>query len=155
MSSSEQAPVDIDLKDGLRQAQALGTLLEREFEFLKAGNLDDFEQLQAQKADTIEQLSALVPLLTRASQTEEAKGEGEQDVRASEEASALLEQIEEALATCRDAHLRNAMLIDRKIESTRSALDVLRSSRSVETGETYDKLGKMRRGFSKGRQADV
>ncbi|MEL0138220.1 MAG: hypothetical protein VW806_12160, partial [Halieaceae bacterium] len=59
------------------------------------------------------------------------------------------------LAACRDAHLRNALLIDRKIESTRSALEVLRSSRAAETGETYDKLGKMKRGYSKGRQADV
>jgi flagellar biosynthesis/type III secretory pathway chaperone len=155
MSSSEPAPGGIDLNDGLRHAQALGALLEREFEFLKAGNLDGFEQLQAQKTDTLEQLSALVPLLTPASQTEQTEEEGEQEARANEEASALLEQIEDMLASCRDAHLRNAMLIDRKIESTRSALDVLRSSRSVETGETYDKLGKMRRGYSKGRQADV
>ena len=140
----------MDLSEGLRYAQALGALLEREFELLKAGDLDAFEQLQAQKAETLERLSSLVPLLTQ------DRSQAETDSDSTEESPMpLLEQIEETLAECRDAHLRNAMLIDRKIESTRSALEVLRSSRSAETGETYDKLGKMKRGYSKGRQADV
>jgi len=148
MSSSEPASDGIDLSNGLRQAQALGALLEREFDYLKAGDLDGFEQLQAQKADTLEQLSTLVPLLTQSPGTED-EGHG------IEARPPLLDQIEDTLAACRDAHLRNALLIDRKIESTRSALEVLRSSRAAETGETYDKLGKMKRGYSKGRQADV
>jgi flagellar biosynthesis/type III secretory pathway chaperone len=148
MSSSEPASDGIDLRDGLRQAQALGALLEREFDYLKAGDLDGFEQLQTQKADTLEQLSALVPLLTKTPDSDAGKD-------TSEERPPLLDQIEDTLAACRDAHLRNALLIDRKIESTRSALEVLRSSRAAETGETYDKLGKMKRGYSKGRQADV
>ena len=139
----------MDLSEGLRHAQALAVLLEREFELLKAGDLDAFEQLQAQKADVLEQLSTLVPLLTQ------SKDQMDTDDGLTEPPMPLLEQIEETLAECRDAHLRNAMLIDRKIESTRSALEVLRSSRSAETGETYDKLGKMKRGYSKGRQADV
>ena len=73
----------------------------------------------------------------------------------SETTSALVEEIKEVLATCRDAHLKNAILIDRKIEATRSALEVLRSSRSADTGETYDKLGRIKRGYSRGRQTDV
>jgi len=140
----------MDLSEGLRYAQALGALLAREFVLLKAGDLDGFEQLQAQKAETLERLSSLVPLLTQ------DRSQAETDSDSTEESPMpLLEQIEETLAECRDAHLRNAMLIDRKIESTRSALEVLRSSRSAETGETYDQLGKMKRGYSKGRQADV
>jgi flagellar biosynthesis/type III secretory pathway chaperone len=67
----------------------------------------------------------------------------------------LVEEINALLATCRDAHLRNAMLIDRKMEATRSALEVLRSSRSADTGETYDRLGKLKRGQSRGRETDV
>jgi flagellar biosynthesis/type III secretory pathway chaperone len=148
MSSSESTSDGIDLQNGLRQAQALGALLEREFDCLKVGDVDGFEQLQAQKADTLEQLSALVPLLTKTPDSDAGED-------TSEERPPLLEQIEDTLAACRDAHLRNALLIDRKIESTRSALEVLRSSRAAETGETYDKLGKMKRGYSKGRQADV
>ena len=112
MSSSEPASDGIDLRDGLRQAQALGALLEREFDYLKAGDLDGFEQLQTQKADTLEQLSALVPLLTKTPDSDAGED-------TSEERSPLLDQIEDTLAACRDAHLRNALLIDRKIESTR------------------------------------
>ena len=148
MTTPEQ-PIGVDLNEGLRYVQALGALLEREFELLKAGDLDAFEHLQAQKADTLEHLASFVPLLTQ------DKDQVGTDNRTTEPPLPLLAQIEETLAECRDAHLRNAMLIDRKIESTRSALEVLRSSRSAETGETYDKLGKMKRGYSKGRQADV
>ena len=110
MSSSEPASDGIDLSNGLRQAQALGALLEREFDYLKAGDLDGFEQLQAQKADTLEQLSVLVPLLTKTPDSDAGED-------TSEERPPLLEQIEDTLAACRDAHLRNALLIDRKIES--------------------------------------
>jgi flagellar biosynthesis/type III secretory pathway chaperone len=148
MSSSEPTSGGVDLDDSLRQAQALGALLEREFDCLKAGDLDGFEQLQAQKADTLEQLSALVPLLTETPESDAGE-------HTAKERPPLLDQIEETLTACRDAHLRNALLIDRKIASTRSALEVLRSSRAAETGETYDKLGKMKRGYSRGRQADV
>jgi len=148
MSSSEPTSDGIDLDDSLRQAQALGALLEREFECLKGGDLDSFEQLQAQKTETLEQLSRLVPLLTQNTGNGNEQG-------AVTDSPPLLEQIAETLASCRDAHLRNAMLIDRKIASTRSALEVLRSSRAAETGETYDKLGKIKRGYGRGRRADV
>lgn len=148
--TTPEKPIEMDLSEGLRHAQALGAFLAREFELLKAGDLDAFEQLQAQKAETLEHLSSLVPLLTQDRSQEDTDSDSTE-----EPPMPLLEQIEETLAECRDAHLRNAMLIDRKIESTRSALEVLRSSRSAETGETYDKLGKMKRGYSKGRQADV
>jgi flagellar biosynthesis/type III secretory pathway chaperone len=83
---------------------------------------------------------------------------GEVSVTETEEEGAtlaLVDEIKVLLATCRDAHLKNAMLIDRKIEATRSALEVLRSSRSADTGETYDKLGKLKRGHARGRQTDV
>jgi flagellar biosynthesis/type III secretory pathway chaperone len=90
----------------------------------------------------------LVPVLTG----EASLAETEQDDGAT---LALVDEIKGLLAICRDAHLKNAMLIDRKIEATRSALDVLRSSRSADTGETYDRLGKLKRGHSRGRQTDV
>lgn len=147
MTAGATAPNTDTLRDGIHKANALVTLLGEEFALLKAGDLESFEALQAKKSETLEALSALMPVLTGEVSLTETDD--------SETASTLVEEIKVLLATCRDAHLKNAMLIDRKIEATRSALEVLRSSRSADTGETYDKLGKLKRGHTRGRQTDV
>ena len=147
MTAGATAPDTDTLREGIHKANALVTLLDEEFGLLKAGDLESFEALQAKKSETLEALSALMPVLTGEVSLTETDD--------SETASTLVEEIKVLLATCRDAHLKNAMLIDRKIEATRSALEVLRSSRSADTGETYDKLGKLKRGHTRGRQTDV
>ena len=131
----------------MHKANALSALLQEELALLTAGDLDSFEALQSRKAEVLESLSALMPTLSG-----EVPIEDGSDVDA---AVALIDDIKEVLATCRDAHLKNAILIDRKIEATRSALEVLRSSRSADTVETYDKLGRIQRGYSRDRQTDV
>tara|TARA_B100000524_G_scaffold274621_1_gene152173 strand:+ start:1862 stop:2257 length:396 start_codon:yes stop_codon:yes gene_type:complete len=131
----------------MHKANALAALLQEELALLTAGDLDSFEALQSRKAEILEALSALVPALSG-----EVPIEDGSDV---DTTVALIDDIKEVLATCRDAHLKNAILIDRKIEATRSALEVLRSSRSADTGETYDKLGRIQRGYSRDRQTDV
>jgi flagellar biosynthesis/type III secretory pathway chaperone len=147
MTAGATAPNTDTLREGIHKANALVTLLGEEFALLKAGDLESFEALQAKKSETLDALSALMPVLTGEVSLTETDD--------SETASTLVEEIKVLLATCRDAHLKNAMLIDRKIEATRSALEVLRSSRSADTGETYDKLGKLKRGHARGRQTDV
>ena len=147
MTSTQQNPSSDLLRDGMHKANALSALLQEELALLTAGDLDSFEALQSRKAEVLESLSALMPTLSG-----EVPIEDGSDVDAT---VALIDDIKEVLATCRDAHLKNAILIDRKIEATRSALEVLRSSRSADTVETYDKLGRIQRGYSRDRQTDV
>ena len=147
MTSTQQNPSSDLLRDGIHKANALSALLQEELALLTAGDLDSFEALQSRKAEVLESLSALMPTLSG-----EVPIEDGSDVDAT---VALIDDIKEVLAACRDAHLKNAILIDRKIEATRSALEVLRSSRSADTGETYDKLGRIQRGYSRDRQTDV
>ena len=147
MTPSQQNPSSDLLRDGIHKAHTLSALLKEELALLTAGDLDSFEALQSRKAEVLESLSALMPTLSG-----EVPIEPGSDVDAT---VALIDDIKEVLATCRDAHLKNAILIDRKIEATRSALEVLRSSRSADTGETYDKLGRIQRGYSRDRQTDV
>ena len=147
MTSTQQGPSASALRDGLHKANALAALLQEELALLTAGDLNSFEALQSRKAEILDSLSALLPALSGEVPIEEGP-----DVDAT---VALIDSIKEVLSTCRDAHLKNAILIDRKIESTRSALEVLRSSRSADTGETYDKLGRIKRGYSRDRQTDV
>ena len=147
MTSTQQNPSSDLLRDGMHKAHALSALLQEALALLTAADLDSFEALQSRKAEVLESLSALMPTLSG-----EVPIEDGSDVDAT---VALIDDIKEVLATCRDAHLKNAILIDRKIEATRSALEVLRSSRSADTGETYDKLGRIQRGYSRDRQTDV
>ena len=147
MTAGDKSTVMASLKEGLHKANALNALLEEELTLLKAGDLESFEALQAKKSETLETLSTLIPLLTGDVSLTEAEDD--------EAVVSLVEEINALLATCRDAHLRNAMLIDRKMEATRSALEVLRSSRSADTGETYDRLGEIKPGQSRGRGTDV
>ena len=146
MNQPDSPPSEDALREGLHKATALEALLDEEFALLNAGDLDSFEALQIKKNETLESLSSLLPTLTGDQNTVDPDNEAP---------ASLIQEIKVVLATCRDAHLKNAMLIDRKIEATRSALEVLRSSRSADTGETYDKLGRIKRGYSPSRQTDV
>ena len=146
MNHPDSPPSEDTLREGLHKAAALAALLDDEYALLNSGDLDSFEALQLKKNETLEALSSLLPALVGNQDTVEPDDESP---------AALIQEIKVVLATCRDAHLRNAMLIDRKIEVTRSALEVLRSSRSADTGETYDKLGRIKRGYSPSRQTEV
>ena len=143
MSTPEYPNNTEALKDGLHKAKVLSVLLETEFKLLKENDLQAFEDLQEKKTNTLEVLSAITPIII------DALDSGEPVLEA------LGQEVRDEINQCRDAHLRNALLIEKKIEANRSALDVLRSSQAIDTGETYDKLGQLKRGLRKGHQADV
>ena len=107
-------------------------LLALEFEALKSQDLDRFESLQDGKNDLLTELSALCP--------------SPEDLQNLPEWDAL----RESLIQCRDMHRRNAVLIERKLDSIRGALHSLRVGESGSPVEVYDRLGQVAR-FSKGR----
>jgi flagellar biosynthesis/type III secretory pathway chaperone len=98
-------------------------LLALEFEALKSQDLDRFESLQAGKNDLLAELAGLCP--------------SAEDLQKLPEWDAL----RELLIECRDMHRRNAVLIERKLDTIRGALHSLR---------VYDRLGQVAR-FSRGR----
>ena len=120
---SEQA---LTLSDQLVQLLAL------EFEALKSQDLDRFESLQPGKNDLLAQLSQLCP--------------SSEDLQNLPEWEALREKLIE----CRDLHRRNAVLIERKLDTIRGALHSLRVGDSGSPVEVYDRLGQVAR-FSRGR----
>ena len=107
-------------------------LLALEFESLKSQDLDRFESLQDGKNDLLTELSALCP--------------SPEDLQNLPEWDAL----RESLIQCRDMHRRNAVLIERKLDTIRGALHSLRVGESGSPVEVYDRLGQVAR-FSKGR----
>ena len=119
-----------------QRAQALvlqlSQMLELEFDALKIQNLDEFERLQPVKNDLLSQLTHMAP----------SKEVLEEDPQW----GTWLEGI----AACRDMHRRNAVLMERKLESIRGALDSLRLPGTGSGVEIYDRLGHVSR-FSRGR----
>ena len=113
-------------------ADQLVQLLALEFEALKSQDLDRFESLQAGKNDLLAELAGLCP--------------SAEDLQKLPEWDAL----RELLIECRDMHRRNAVLIERKLDTIRGALHSLRAGDSGSPVEVYDRLGQVAR-FSRGR----
>ena len=113
-------------------ADQLVQLLALEFEALKSQDLDRFESLQAGKNDLLAELAGLCP------SAEDLQNLPEWD------------KLRESLIECRDMHRRNAVLIERKLDTIRGALHSLRAGDSGSPVEVYDRLGQVAR-FSRGR----
>lgn len=113
-------------------ADQLVQLLALEFEALKSQDLDRFESLQAGKNDLLAELAGLCP--------------SAEDLQNLPEWDAL----RELLIECRDMHRRNAVLIERKLDTIRGALHSLRAGDSGSPVEVYDRLGQVAR-YSRGR----
>jgi len=107
-------------------------LLALEFEALKSQDLDRFESLQAGKNDLLAELAGLCP------SAEDLQNLPEWDT------------LRESLIECRDMHRRNAVLIERRLDTIRGALHSLRAGDSGSPVEVYDRLGQVAR-FSRGR----
>ena len=119
-------------EQALSVSDQLVQLLALEFEALKSQDLDRFESLQPGKNDLLAQLSQLCP--------------SSEDLQNLPEWEALREKLIE----CRDLHRRNAVLIERKLDTIRGALHSLRVGDSGSPVEVYDRLGQVAR-FSRGR----
>ena len=116
----------------LSVADQLVQLLALEFEALKSQDLDRFESLQAGQNDLLAELAGLCP------SAEDLQNLPEWDT------------LRESLIECRDMHRRNAVLIERKLDTIRGALHSLRAGDSGSPVEVYDRLGQVAR-FSRGR----
>ena len=116
----------------LSLATQLSKLLLLEFEALKVQDLDRFESLQPGKNDLLSGLAKLCP------SSEDLQNFPEH------------EKLRELLIECRDLHRRNAVLIERKLDTIRGTLHSLHTGETGSPVEVYDRLGQVAR-FSKGR----
>ena len=119
-------------ESALSLAKQLSELLLLEFEALKVQDLDRFEALQPGKNELLAGLSQLCP--------------SAEDLQNLPE----FEDLKMLLVNCRDLHRRNAVLIERKLDTIRGTLHSLHTGESGSPVEVYDRLGQVAR-FSKGR----
>jgi len=122
------------LPDAVVQAQALAfsleQMLEQEFEHLKAQNLDAFDAGQADKNVLLQELTQLAGIT----------GPDSADALGAE-----WDDFKDQMAHCRDLHRRNEVLISRKIDAIRGALQSLQVEDPSSSVEIYDRLGKVSR----------
>ena len=123
------------LEQALALAQTLDDMLELEFEQLKVQNLDAFEASQATKNELLQQLATLA---------------GIQGPESADELGPEWDGFKEHMAHCRDMHRRNEVLIGRKIDAIRGALQSLQVEDPTSSVEIYDRLGKVSRGTRRG-----
>ena len=116
----------------LSLSNQLSKLLWLEFEALKVQDLDRFESLQPGKNELLSGLAKLCP--------------SAEDLQNLPE----YEELRELLIECRDLHRRNAVMIERKLDTIRGTLHSLHTGESGSPVEVYDRLGQVAR-FSKGR----
>jgi len=116
------------------QAQAyvdrLEVLIEEEFDALKVQNLDLFEVLLNEKNLILAELSRL----TGVKQPDDADKLG-----------ANWNAFRTRMMACRDLHRRNEILIMRKLDAIRGALESLNVTDPTSPVEIYDRLGQIKR----------
>ena len=88
------------LKEALHKATALSDILESEFLYLKDNDLDAFESIQQRKADVLLYLTQQSEAVFSTETADLLELETRESLRA-------------LIGTCKDAHTRNALLIDR------------------------------------------
>ena len=102
------------LAQTLHKANALKALLDNEFRSLKEQDLESFEHLQQQKIEILAFLGS-EELLNRVKTYSESP-----DLLA--ENLMLWEQVLMLMKDCKELHMRNEVLINRKLETIRGAL---------------------------------
>ncbi len=118
-----------ELVSAMEHGQLLRQILEKEFDALRAQDLDLFESLQPEKLRIFEVLSAL-------------SGAGTPDSRLEQPG---WDAFRELIAQCRELHRRNEVLISRKLDAIRGTLHTLRGADPTAPVEIYDRLGRMAR----------
>jgi len=117
-------------------AQSLEELLEQEFEQLKNQQLDEFDAQQDTKNDLLRQLTQL---------------SGVSETRSADDLGPEWDEFRSQMRHCRDLHRRNEILIHRKIDAIRGALQSLQFDDPSSSVDMYDRLGKMARRSRHGR----
>lgn len=141
----------------VQSLRKLELLLEREFVALKSQDLDDFDNIQQQKAPILRFFSESAFVASSAadepvSQTAHSRGdptlpEQQADSTAST-SNPLTPELTELARHCQTLHRRNEILINRKLEAVRGALQALQSPAHSREVEVYDRLGKLAGGHT-------
>lgn len=130
------------IREILTLGNQLKSTLEEEFIALSEKNLDHLETVQVRKVALLESIQAQWP------QEADTPSEAEaSDDAVAEEATAdpLWDEARTLLGECKEAHIRNDLLLKRQLEVVRTVLSSLTQRSADNHSALYDKMGRMRR----------
>ena len=120
--------------------QLKGTL-EEEFIALSEKHLDHLETVQVRKVSLLESIQAQWP---QDVDTGTEAGTNT-DLNTDDPSDPLWDEARSLLNECKDAHIRNDLLLKRQLEVVRTVLSSLTQRSADNHSALYDKMGRMRR----------
>ena len=130
------------IRDILTLGNQLKSTLEEEFIALSEKNLDHLETVQVRKVALLESIQAQWPQETDTRSEADAN-----DDPSAEDATTdpLWDEARTLLNECKEAHIRNDLLLKRQLEVVRTVLSSLTQRSADNHSALYDKMGRMRR----------
>ena len=126
------------IRDILTLGNQLKSSLEEEFIALSEKNLDLLETVQQRKVELLQSIQAQWPQEISSESDESAASDVDMSDPLWDEARTLMNQ-------CKEAHIRNDLLLKRQLEVVRTVLTSLTQRSADNHSALYDKMGRMRR----------
>ena len=120
--------------------QLKGTL-EEEFIALSEKNLDHLETVQVRKVSLLESIQAQWPQGVDTG----AEADTNSDLDTDDPSDPLWDEARSLLNECKEAHIRNDLLLKRQLEVVRTVLSSLTQRSADNHSALYDKMGRVRR----------
>ena len=128
------------IREILTLGNQLKSTLEEEFIALSEKNLDHLETVQVRKVALLESIKAQWPPGAD-TPTEAGASPSAEDATA----DPLWDEARTLLSECKEAHIRNDLLLKRQLEVVRTVLSSLTQRSADNHSALYDKMGRMRR----------
>ena len=126
------------IRDILTLGNQLKRSLEEEFIALTEKNLDHLETVQQRKVDLLQSIQAQWPQEISSEAAEASAERVDMSDPLWDEARTLLNE-------CKEAHIRNDLLLKRQLEVVRTVLSSLTQRSADNHSALYDKMGRIRR----------
>ena len=121
----------------LNLARTLSSVLEEEFSVLESKDLEALETIQDRKVAVLQQLDSAWSNLNahREAAPEEQENPASQD--------SLWEEAIGLINNCKEAHIRNDLLLKKQLEVVRNVLSAITKKSDTGQGDLYDKMGRI------------
>ena len=120
------------IRDILTRGNELKVTLEEEFIALGEKNLDHLETVQRRKVELLKSIQSQWPAQADSDAIEDTVGP-------------LWEEARTLINECKEAHIRNDLLLKRQLEVVRTVLSSLTQRSEDNHSALYDKMGRMKR----------
>lgn len=125
------------IRDILTLGNELKVTLEEEFIALGEKNLDHLETVQLRKVELLQAIQTQWP--------GQAASDDAENSSLPDSADPLWDEARTLINECKEAHIRNDLLLKRQLEVVRTVLSSLTQRSADNHSALYDKMGRMRR----------